>query len=66
MRPLPLTDPDAFGSVEVSVQSGDVLVFTSDGIEEARDTEGEFYGREILKVSPAFDLRLNGDRHWST
>ena len=45
---LPLTDPDAFGSAEVAVQPGDVLVFTSDGIEEARDTDGEFYGSERL------------------
>ena len=47
-RVMPLTDPDAFGSAEVGVSPGDVLVFTSDGIEEARDAEGEFYGAERL------------------
>ena len=46
--PLPVTDPDAFVSAEVSVATGDVLVFTSDGIEEAQDAGGQFYGAERL------------------
>ena len=39
---------EPFRSREIILNKGDLLVLTSDGIEEARDSEGSFYGRERL------------------
>ncbi|MDZ7860434.1 MAG: GAF domain-containing SpoIIE family protein phosphatase [Candidatus Krumholzibacteriota bacterium] len=39
---------EPFKSGEVLLEPGDAVVFTSDGVEEARDEAGSFYGRERL------------------
>jgi len=51
--PLGMTLPDlgdmkAFNSTEIDLKSGDVVVFVSDGIEEACDHTEELYGQERL------------------
>jgi len=38
----------AFNSTEIDLKSGDVVVFVSDGIEEACDHTEELYGQERL------------------
>ena len=59
VRPLKVTgyplgmplDLESVGNIEsatVELQSGGVVVFTSDGVEEARDPSDEFYGQERL------------------
>ena len=39
---------EPFNSIKVDLKPGDVVVFTSDGVEEARNTRDEFYGGERL------------------
>jgi serine phosphatase RsbU (regulator of sigma subunit) len=41
---------EPFGSLEVKLSPGDAVVFTSDGVEEARNPEGEFYGVDRLST----------------
>ncbi len=46
---LPLVlEGDLFQRVEINLSPGDIIVFTSDGVEEAQDEQGEFYGQERL------------------
>ena len=44
--PLTLDDKTPFHSVEIALNAGDVVVFASDGIEEAQNDAGDFYGQE--------------------
>jgi sigma-B regulation protein RsbU (phosphoserine phosphatase) len=46
--PLDLESVASIQSTTVDLQQGDIVVFTSDGVEEARDTADEFYGQERL------------------
>lgn len=39
---------DLFGHVDVSLKQGDILVFTSDGVDEAQTLDAELYGGERL------------------
>jgi sigma-B regulation protein RsbU (phosphoserine phosphatase) len=39
---------DPFNSVTVDLRPGDAMAFTSDGVEEARNTEDDFYGGDRL------------------
>jgi len=41
-------EEEPFKSREIPLNPGDTVVLTSDGVEEARDPEGEFYGGERL------------------
>lgn len=41
-------EEEPFKSREIPLNPGDAVVLTSDGVEEARDPEGEFYGGERL------------------
>jgi len=46
---MALDIPDkVFGHAELALESGDVLVFTSDGVEDAQTLESDFYGEERL------------------
>ncbi len=46
--PLILEATEPFQSVNLDLDPGDVIVFTSDGIEEAQDSDGDFYGGQRL------------------
>jgi serine phosphatase RsbU (regulator of sigma subunit) len=46
--PLDLGDQVPFNSTEVALSSGDLLVFASDGVEEAQNAAEEFYEAERL------------------
>ncbi len=48
--PIVVDDSDLFSSIRVDLSSGDLLVFTSDGVEEARNEAEEFYGEARLKM----------------
>ncbi|MFO7915302.1 MAG: GAF domain-containing SpoIIE family protein phosphatase [Candidatus Krumholzibacteriales bacterium] len=41
-------EEEPFKSGEISLRPNDAVVLTSDGVEEARDPEGDFYGSERL------------------
>ena len=41
-------DETPFNSATVELKTGDVMAFTSDGVEEARNSEDDFYGGERL------------------
>jgi sigma-B regulation protein RsbU (phosphoserine phosphatase) len=46
--PLGLLGDTAYEEVKLSLRSGDAVVFTSDGIMDARDSFGQEYGRKRL------------------
>lgn len=46
--PFPPSGDSPFGSVEVDLATGDLLVFTSDAVEEAMNEDESFYGAERL------------------
>jgi ligand-binding sensor domain-containing protein/serine phosphatase RsbU (regulator of sigma subunit) len=48
--PLGVLPDQQFPFQEVALQPGDVLVFFSDGVPEARNGEGEFFGNERLRT----------------
>lgn len=41
-------DPEPFKSGKLVLEKGDAVIFTSDGVEEARNPEGDFFGGERL------------------
>ncbi len=62
--PLDLGGMDAFGSKETALGSGDVVVFVSDGIEEAQDSTGDFYGQERLMSVIGEHSRESASAEW--
>ena len=48
--PIEIEGVGMFQNVEVPLGTGDVMVFTSDGVEEAQDSTGAFYGEDRLKA----------------
>ena len=46
--PLRPEGKEMYSSVDLDLQPGDVIVFTSDGIEEAQDAQERFYGQDRL------------------
>ncbi len=55
---------EPFKSGKLHLGKGDAVVFTSDGVEEARNTEGEFFGGERLAeiFSKSCEEGLDADR----
>jgi sigma-B regulation protein RsbU (phosphoserine phosphatase) len=47
--PLGMFEGQHYSVLELSVEPGDVLLLSTDGIAEASDLRGVFYGRERLK-----------------
>ena len=52
---------EPFNSVTVDLRPGDAMAFTSDGVEEARNTEDDFYGGDRLA-----DLLQSGGQRGAT
>jgi sigma-B regulation protein RsbU (phosphoserine phosphatase) len=47
--PLGIDETEAYGESADMLQAGDVLVLFTDGLWEARNAEGEFFGKERMK-----------------
>lgn len=53
--PLGIMDSGTYGEREIVLEKGESMLFLTDGVEEARNAEGEFFGEKgIIKVLESF------------